>query len=533
MSYSREIIQELREELESKKVQREALVSQLTLFDVFIDKFDDLIVNMDKDALTFIHNINQAIIPVKNAYDERISSGCRSDLRWKIISSWSPSTNRFSSSVGVTSYYKFQVVKNENTYSFTPYRGIKYFQKPLNRDYGSNLVGVFSGSISTGSTILAITDTNLRQDLIEVGDNIIDSVTNPIVFNSSNIPSVVGFGTTSIVGVVTTLVGGITAGSTVFAHYGPGVSTVGVNTGMLFQCPNVINATIVGFGTTSFDIEELGNDGEFVTISVPCDAVVLSDQAQQTAEENVFTVGILTTVQSISLSTVAVASTENQLFNVIRPGDIDIEFDFTQSPLEPLTIGIVNSSTLGVGNSAFFDASGNPNQTSTWAPSSSYFNSSTNTTVNPEPSVGAGRAEYYIGTFSWPVIVNCSGTAPFIACTSQIASEGTIAITTSSTSSGIGTTNRSGPDPNGSFCNGLTQNITNAINNLTQVLAQNESRIQPIINATKALRSNRDSKELRAWSILQAIGSITKDIKRIEGDLNSLNNIDFGPYETS
>lgn len=536
MSTSREILSDLEEELKDKKRQREVLIGQLTLIDATIDKYDGLISNVDKESLNFIKTINDAILPVKQAYDARIAAGCRSNLAWELIETWTPSYTFGGFGVGIsTTYYKYQVKKDSGTYSFTPYRGLKYYQKPLNRDYGANVIVSFYGSVSTGSSVISIVNGEPISNLIQINDRIIDNIDNPIYFSSTNIPFVTGFGTTEAVGIVTTLVGGISTGSTIFAHYGIGISSTGISTGMSLECVGIVTSTIVGFGTTSFNISYFDENGDFVTTQAACNSLILDSPAPRGINEATFTVGIATQVPAIFISTSSLGIDTNAYLNVIRLGDIDLEFDYRQNPSEPLNIGIINQSTLGVGHSLLFDSSANPSATQTWRPSQSYVDPSTNQVVNPEPSVGAGRAEYYIGTLSWPVVRRSTIVGFSTVYFYDYAPEGTIVTTTIPSSIGLGVTNRSsnGIDPNGSTCQQLTQNINNAINNMNSVISANSSNIEPLINATKSLRSNRDKKELQAWSILQAIGSITEDIQRIEQDIQSLRNLDFSPFETS
>lgn len=538
MSNSQEILSDLEEQLVDKKKQREVLLGQLSLLDVSIDKYDSLVANIDKDALTIISTINAAILPVKEAYDARIAAGCRSNLYWELVDTWTVNTfyaNIFGQPSQYT-YYKYQVKKDPNAYSFTPYRGLKYYQKPLNRDYGANIVTNFYGSVSTGSTVVSIINGDSISNLIQVGDRVIDNVDNPVLFSSTNIPYITGFGVTSGVGIVTTLVGGISTGSTIFAHYGSGISSVGISTGMSFEKVGIVTASIVGFTSTSFNITYMDNNGNYITTSQPCNGIVLSSPASVGLNEGVFTIGVATQFPAIFISTSSLGIDTNAYLNVLRLGDIDVEFDYTQNPSEPLSIGIINQSTVGVGHSLLYDASGNQSSTQTWRPSTSYVDPSTSQVVNPEPSVGSGRAEYYIGTLQWPVIRTSAIVGFTTVYYNTYAPEGTtITVGIATTSVGFGYTDKAsnGIDPNGSTCQQLAQNITNAINNMNSIINSNSSKIEPLINATKSLRSNRDRKELQAWSILQAIGSITEDIQRLEQDVQSLRNLDFSPYETS
>ncbi len=539
MSTSQEILSDLREQLENKFKQREALLGQLSLLDVTVDKYDSLLSNMDKDALEVVRIINEAILPVKQAYDARIAAGCRSNLSWQITETWTTNVffTGFLNYTPVT-YYKYEVKKDPTAYSFTPYRGLKYYRKPLNRDYGANLITSFYGSVSTGSSVISIINGEQISNLIQVGDNIVDNIDNPIYFSPTNIPSVTGFGFTDGVGIVTTLVGGISTGSTIFAHYGAGISSTGISTGMSFERVGVVTASIVGFGSTSFNITYLDTNGEFITTSQPCNSIILSSPASQGLNEGIFTVGIATQFPAIFISTSSLGINTNTYLNVIRLGDIDVEFDYTQNPSEPLTIGIINASSVGLGHSILFDASGNSSADQSWRPSLSYVDPSTNQVVNPEPSVGAGRAEYYTGTLQWPIIKKSAVVGFSTVYYFDYAPEGTTITTTNSsigsTLSGIAYTTKAsnGIDPNGTTCQQLAQNITNAINNMNSVISSNSSKVEPVLNATKALRSNRDRKELQLWSILQAIGSVTEDIKRLEQDIDSITNLDFSPYET-
>lgn len=536
MSISRDILSDLEEQLRDKRKQREVLLGQLSLIDVSIDKYDGLISNIDQESLTIIETINDAIVPVKQAYDARIAAGCRSNLSWELVESWSPQFTFSFMGVGIRStYYKYQVKKDPDTYSFTPYRGLKYYQKPLNRDYGANIVVSFYGSVSTGSSVISIVNGEPISNLIQINDRVIDNIDNPIYFSSTNIPFITGFGTTDSVGIVTTLVGGISTGSTIFAHYGAGISSSGISTGMSLECVGIVTSTIVGFGTTTFNISYFDEDGNFVTTEESCNSLILDSPAFNGINEETFVVGLATQVPAIFISTSSLGIDTNAYLNVLRLGDVDVEFDYTQNPSEPLNIGIVNQSTLGVGHSLIFDSSANPPVSQSWRPSQSYIDPSTNQVVNPEPSVGAGRAEYYIGTLEWPVIRKSTIVGFTTVYYYDYAPEGTTITTTSPSSIGLAVTNRSsnGIDPSGSTCQQLTQNITNAINNMNSILSLNSSRIQPLIDATKALRSNRDRKELQAWSVLQAIGSITEDIQRLEQDVQSLRNLDFSSYETT
>ncbi len=222
------LIQELEDELESKEKQREGILDYLALIDVRIDEYDELIKNIDKAVVKLTDEINNSITPVKEAYDERIESGCRNNLVWKLVDEYQKSGKAYAW-MGDQDFYEYEVVVNKDLNEQINYHGAKYYQKPSNRDYGSEIIGEFQGIISAGSTALAIhestfevgpRDTLLYPPAIQVGDKIIDDVDNPQIFSTNDVPEVVSIGTTSFVGVAENLVGGIGTGSTIFRHFG-------------------------------------------------------------------------------------------------------------------------------------------------------------------------------------------------------------------------------------------------------------------------------------------------------------------------
>ena len=77
-----EIGKRLREQRETTKTETSSLNEQLALTDVKIDEYDELINKIDRKIPPLIDPINQKIRLVQQAYLDRISHGCRSDLTW-------------------------------------------------------------------------------------------------------------------------------------------------------------------------------------------------------------------------------------------------------------------------------------------------------------------------------------------------------------------------------------------------------------------------------------------------------------------
>jgi hypothetical protein len=514
MSISRDIISELQTELASKEAQRESILDQLSLIDASIDNYDILIQNIDKDIPPLLDEINAAIDLVKTAYDNRISIGCSSDLSWQIDEIKNP---YFS---GITSTYT--VIKDSSTKIEMPYYGLKYYRKPLNRDYGANIITEIQGSINYGSNIFGIVSIAGTVGIL-TGDIIVDNIDNPIVFTSGNLPKVIGFGITSNIGVSTTIYGNISSGSTVFAHTGLG-NTLSISIGDYFIKNNVIDADtkVVGFGTTVTSITYYSvGISSFVTTSVTVNSLVLNKPAIGTTFNSNFSVGILNNIPSLFLSTSASATSILGNFTIIRNTEsIDVDFDYEKNPIDPVTIGKLDSTSLGIGHKVLIVNNGYPVGPSQWR----------EVVEDPEPDIGAGKAVYYSGTMSWPGLSTC--TSYLVGCATNYYSEGYQVI-------GLGSVGiiserppyYNGSAPSNSVCASYASSISAAENNLQVIINKNLSKAQSLALTSASLRKIRDGKEVQGWSFLQSSAFLSNEIQSLMVDIDSLINTDFSPYE--
>ena len=138
MGISTNFVADLESELQRKLAERLMLVDQLQLIDAQIVKYDAIIRNMDRSILPLIDQINVAISSVKAAYDNRIAVGCKSNLYWQAVS-----TNVYRFGLGLNqsvTYTNYQVVKNPSVSTTYGNWGAKYYRRPQNQDYGSNIV---------------------------------------------------------------------------------------------------------------------------------------------------------------------------------------------------------------------------------------------------------------------------------------------------------------------------------------------------------------------------------------------------------
>lgn len=537
MSNYIEIINSLKQSIEIKRKEKEYIEGMILLSDAQLDKYDSLIKNIDSAAIPLIDEVNNAAKELKQAYDDRITSGCKSNLSWELIDEWTNFVTGGSgdgSSTTKVNYKKYQVQINPDNQEDINLVGIKFYRKPIDQDYGTNIVDTFFGDVSSDSTYIRITDEDIGiPSSLQIGDTITDDVDSPFIFDILSLPKIVGFGTTSVVGIVTNLVGGISTGSTVFAHYGTGIST-NLQIGYSFERTGIVTSSIVGFGSTQFSVIYYNEDGFFTTGIVTCRAIYLNNASIGYAADVSFNVGETSIIPAIGISTTPKVSGNNVEFTAIRPqGEIDVsEYDITKSPSSPLVIGTINLTTVGSGHSVFFDESGNPNELKRWNVSQSYYDPIKEKVIKPEPIVGAGKYTYNSGNSSWPTLVTASGTPPNVVYTASYASEGTT-ITIGSTTSTVstGTTNKSSLNPNNSFCNNLDVIISQKLSVYNEIRSRNNPQIQKLVSSSQSLRRQRDQKQLYAWSLLQSLSSVKLDVTNMESELIEMESIDFSEFD--
>ena len=488
MSNKADIIKGLLDKVELSKTAREDILRILALKDAKIDEIDELIVNIDKQIPDLIANINNTVNPIKSAYDARINNGCRSDITWEVTETGTDEND--------DDYTIYTVVKN-NTRQETNFYGQKYYRKPLNRDFGSNIIAEIVGdirNIPTGITTIAVTSDNGIEG-VEVGDIVTDNLDKPTIFSAGNLPRVTGFGTTTIVGFNTTVQGTIGVGSDHFVASGAG-STLAVEVGSAVTFTGVVpeGTTVIGFGTAIANLP-FYNDDNGLTTTVPrvFPSIILSNIATDSSTLGLLSVGITSTKPTLILDKQAASEATEESFIIIRDTkDIDSDFDFEKSPLEPVTIGILGNQ-LGIGHKTEIVNNGPPPGPKQWNEQQD----------DPEPAVGAGKVVYYEGNFSWPIITT-DGEAGF-GGVSNYATLGQTLVSTSSTlteSTSVATLTPVSPTP-GADCAASDASIATANTNFANAVTDNLTKAQNLNALSQALREFRDEEELEAYGLLQ------------------------------
>lgn len=514
MTLKNDILVELKQKLKYTRDSRDAILDQLKLKDVQIDKIDILIGNIDKQIPPLLKIVNDKIDELKAAYDARISNGCRNQLKWVLTET---GTNFRSGN----SYSTYTCVKDPSLRQQKNYYGQKYYRKPINRDFGSNLIAEVTGNIGVGSDIIAVVSTGGTEG-INIGDTVTDNLDAPEIFLLGQLPTVVGFGSTSTVGFTTTLVGNIGVGSDRFVNVGIG-TTLAAPIGSAVSFTGVLpeGTTVIGIGTADTTVEFYDEpSGTTTNEIVTAPALILSNVSTAATTNGTLHVGIGSTVPSLILNKNAQQTSYNGLFSIIRTtDDIDTDFDFEKSPLDPVTIGIIGSKN-GLGHKTEIVNNGHPSGPVQWKEQQD----------DPEPSIGAGNVVYYTGNTSWPIVT--SGAGP--GATRSYAVEGQVLV---STSSSLGTdatatiTTISPLNPQVATCNASDTDVTDAETALTDAINDNVNEIIRLNALSSTLREVRDKKEIEAYGMLQGASFEKSEIKKIKNQIDSIGSSELSEYE--
>ena len=507
------IAKRIREDRETTKTETTALAEQLALTDVKIDEYDELVIKLDKKLPPLIDPINVKINAVQKAYLDRISHGCRSDLAWVQVQTSEKKYYNNNKQPAVT----YQVQKDANTFRFLGYYGAKFYKFPKNMEYGANVVETLDkADANMGSSALILLDSDAEtlagfttgKAGIQTGDFITDSLDDPTVFTAGAATSITGFGLTQYAAYNYPVSGFCTSGDNKL--YGD--EKIGFITSFnigdevygdaLKSGAGVIAAgtTITGFGTavgmtTVFD----SVTGVTTGVEVVFDFATLSQVVTGSIDREIgtsFYVGIVSGYYFAELSAQPVSPGIGSAFLVIRPGDItNIDFESAKNPIDPVEIGIAQGANIGKVHRLELTNNGDPNIVAKWR----------EILDEPEPLVGAGRVEYYQGTFQWPTITVRDADGD--ATTTHATLGQTLVITgIGSNTTAIGYT---GTPPAGAIpgdCGAYDTAIVDAESEMNDLTQQNTPKINHYINGADSIRSLRSDDETTAWGFLQAIG---------------------------
>lgn len=528
-------VSDCREELEFRKKEKEQLLDQLALYDVRIDRYDAVIENMDKSILPLVDEINVAISSVKAAYDARIAAGCKSNLSWQETAriTYRLPFGRYGSASNITQV-TYTVLKNPDVNSVYNRYGVKYYRRPKNQDYGSNIIAEFFGTIGAGSTRLAIVQTGLAGTAgILLGDTITDDLENPVTFGVDDLPTIVGFGVSTLLINNVSFGGTVSVGKTIIAQVGVGTTgDVSVGNGIGYTGVLPYGTTIVGIGTTDIDQEFFDfTEGTFITTSVTVPSLIVSQPAIATTSVD-FTVGVTSDYPAYLLSTSADVAADFTNFTVIRTTQSVLdEFDATNNPIDPVTVAIMNNSTVGLGHTAILVNNGAPVGPFQWREVLGNY--------DPEPNCGNSSVNWYFGNTQWPTktTLGYTTTTPWsqISAVTTYANEGeSVTISLGSTipprySTGYSGTSPTNPGLTG--CAALDAAIAAAEASRDAIIARNTPIINATLSAAASLRTLRDKLEGQAFVFLQGRAAADAEIVRLTNQIAALESIDLRQFE--
>ena len=515
------IAKRLREQRKQVKDETVVLNEQLALVDVIIDEYDDLIIKLDNQSQPLLPPINYHIDQVQKAYLDRISHGCRSDLTWQLKEE--KEMNIYNNPNQEVKIY--EVVKDPSTFRFLGYYGAKYYKYPKNREYGSNVVETINDAdANVGSKILPIFDadaetltgfTTGRLSGIKTGDFITDSLSYPYIFQAGAGTSITGFGLTDYAKYNYAVSGFCTSGDNkIYGDQRIGFITDFSIGDEVYGAPDRSGAgiipsgtTITGFGTAVGIVTFVNNAGITTGVEVTLDFATLSNSITNNISKDIgtsFYVGVVSSYYYADLSAAPNATGISSSFIIIRPGDVsNIEFESTKNPIDPVEIGIARGANIGKGHRLELINNGDPDITAQWR----------EIIEDPEPAVGAGRVEYYIGTTQWPTISRRDSDGDVFTTHATLGQRVIVGVG-ATIGAGIGYT---GNPPGGNIpsdCGTYDTAIIDAETELQNLIIASTPKINHYINGADSLRQLRDEDETKAWGYLQAIGFNNAKAKR-------------------
>lgn len=532
------IVDSLKADQKSKEEQLQQIKDLVLLIDIDLDMYDELIVNIDKQIPSLIKEINDATDEVDAAYEARIAQDVRSELRWVVTGQ---TKNFTKGGMNNTTTTTWQVVKNNTQQTINKYAA-KYYKTPKDRDYGGSAVrDIDDAKIGFESTILQSNrsekDGNgkfLDHIDIEIGDTITDSIENPQIFTVGNLPEVVGFGTTSVLGIKTTFSGNIAFGSTVIAYAGIN-TTASIAVGDPISLTNVTqdDTVVVGIATTTTNLVGENTLGVTTSVEVDTTAVIISKTAVGATDNAIFNVGIFTDFPTFTLSDQAAQGTDSDNFHVLRftnDADIGPDFDVTRGGENPVEVGIIqDANKTGYGRSIYLVNNGDPTGTKSFTEF-----------VDPEPKVGGGFVSYYVGNFQWPIKaipqgINMNTGQPSYWTYEYQDLGSTLVVVTgagaTTPSAGAGTTDTGESNPSQSVKDAADALIVTKLAALASIKAKNLPKINDLIAKSKALRRIRDDKQSQAWNYRRGQGDLINKIRQSKQDQKDLTKTDLDEFE--
>jgi len=354
MAYT-DIINSLSEKKAGQKGEINEILERIIELDGYKIPYDESIKKIDLDIINSFESVNSGINSVKNAYQNRVNVGCRTDMFWRVVgattSTYTVTVTKLSETgyanvigfgsetitvfngTGFTTYF----ANNPFGFDTQNYYGVKYYDIPVTKDIEDTFVTSFIGTIGVGSSILTV--------LSPVGSS-----------------------------------------STIAIK--PGQFVQSSKSGVLPSSSNVVGI----YQTTTTPVTSLGIASTTLVTALTLDTLATGSALAPESNGSFVTFTVL-------------KSTDQFQYNLSTYEELS-----TKSPSSPQTIGILDTQTVGVGVSIAYSNSGGYPYPQSWYPDledPGDFDDDVFPTL--EPNVGPGVAYYKVGFAYYPV--SFSGTA--------------------------------------------------------------------------------------------------------------------------
>lgn len=172
--------------------------------------YDDVVISLDTDIFNEIQGVNLKIVDVANAYQDRISVGCRTDVFWRLTGTAGTNYTLVATQLSLAGYagtlpnvqyfngVGFVTYSNYSTFGFSTESayGVKYYDEPVTEDIEDTFVTSFIGTISIGSNkLVALSVVGSSSTIGIATGQLVTASKNGVLPSSSNI---IGIGTTTL-----------------------------------------------------------------------------------------------------------------------------------------------------------------------------------------------------------------------------------------------------------------------------------------------------------------------------------------------
>tara|TARA_X000000368_G_scaffold318891_1_gene256100 strand:- start:235 stop:1953 length:1719 start_codon:yes stop_codon:yes gene_type:complete len=526
---------------------------QVVILDDKKSKWDNAIFKLDNEILGEIEIVNRAIDDVKDAYQDRIVSGCRTDMFWMLTdmntagdTEWTFRCTKLNGRgyteivhdvVGIDSTHFFMLEPGSTSasgittrpltgdeFGFDPrnYFGIKYYDQAFAQDIGDTFVTSFIGTMKQASNLLTVMNpvSAGSSEVLEAGqivicgkDGVFPSTTTIVGVNTTQtdlrgIPSLVGIGTS------------LTTVNILNLSNSAGVAVSAPEADGSFVSFRVLDDPAAG---PLVSISTVTSNGNAYGVSQEYEQVPTTSNRQGSG-----CLVLVTTNASGGIGTVipqtggmrytrgeTITISGDLLGGIAGTDDVTVLVDWLQStigsrhqyqlsfeadPFSPQTVGIMQTSTLGIGVSTVLDHSGNPKGTQSWNIWLDGVDLGNGVIVSP-PNVGADKSWWTVGFSSRPMKSGFVPAEEGDIMTIEVGDFGSVYQDLSSCAAALETAiTNTGAAASTSESSFLTEGGKN----------------NTLIGASNGLRDMRNDTCLQIWGTRQSIGSENENIDNQE-----------------